>query len=94
MIISFRFLPSSRHSFGFAVGESRTLAGFSRCYNSTADETVSPSGFYQRLTPTLAEYLRDLVETALDEVVVPDATSADIDNLDSDDRRWNGVAVT
>ena len=47
--------------FGFAAGESRTLAGFRRCYNSTADETISPCGFYQRLTPTLAEYLRDLV---------------------------------
>jgi len=42
--------------FGFAAGESRTLAGFRRSYNSTADETISPSGFYQWLTPTLAEY--------------------------------------
>jgi len=48
--------------FGFAAGESRTLAGFRRSYNSTADETISPSGFYQWLTPTLAEYFRDLVE--------------------------------
>ncbi|MDL0131929.1 hypothetical protein PNP59_13515, partial [Halobacterium salinarum] len=32
--------------FGFAAGESRTLAGFRRCYNSTADETISPGGFY------------------------------------------------
>jgi len=40
--------------FGFAAGESRTLAGFRRSYNSTADETISPSGFYQWLTPTLA----------------------------------------
>jgi len=48
--------------FGFAAGESRTLAGFRRSYNSTADETISPGGFYHRLTPTLAEYLRDLVE--------------------------------
>ena len=67
--------------FGFAAGESRTLAGFRRCYNSTADETISPSGFYQRLTPTLAEYLRDLVERGLDEVAVPDATAADIDRF-------------
>jgi len=36
--------------FGFAAGESRTLAGFRRSYNSTADETLSPGGFYQRLT--------------------------------------------
>jgi putative transposase len=67
--------------FGFAAGESRTLAGFRRSYNSTADETISPSGFYQRLTPTLAEYLRDLVERGLDEVAVPDAVDADIDRF-------------
>jgi putative transposase len=67
--------------FGFAAGESRTLAGFRRSYNSTADETISPSGFYQRLTPTLAEYLRDLIERGLDEVAVPDAVDADIDRF-------------
>jgi len=67
--------------FGFAAGESRTLAGFRRSYNSTADETISPGGFYHRLTPTLAEYLRDLVEAALDEVAVPDAVDADIDRF-------------
>ncbi len=48
--------------FGFTAGESRSLADFRRSYNSTADNTLCPSGFYQRLTPTLAEYLRDLVE--------------------------------
>jgi len=62
--------------FGFAASESRTLAGFRCCYTSTADETVSPGGFYQRLTPTLAEYLRDL-----DVVAVPTAVDADIDRL-------------
>ncbi|MFC7026463.1 IS4 family transposase [Halomicroarcula sp. GCM10025324] len=67
--------------FGFAAGESRTLAGFRRSYNSTADESISPGGFYQRLTPTLAEYLRDLVERGLDEVAVPDAVNADIDRF-------------
>jgi putative transposase len=67
--------------FGFAAGESRTLAGFRRCYNSTADETISPGGFYHRLTPTLAEYLRDLVEHGLDEVAVPDTVDADIDRF-------------
>nr|CAA28525.1 unnamed protein product [Halobacterium salinarum] len=66
--------------FGFAQ-EQRTLAGFRRCYNSTADETISPGGFYQRLTPTLAEYLRDLVEHGLDEVAVPNAVDADIDRF-------------
>jgi len=30
--------------FGFAAGESRTLAGFRRSYNSTADESISPVG--------------------------------------------------
>jgi len=67
--------------FGFAAGESRTLAGFRRSYNSTADEPISPGGFYHRLTPTLAEYLRDLVERGLDEVAVPDAVDADIDRF-------------
>jgi putative transposase len=28
--------------FGFAAGESRTLDGFRRSYNSTADKTISP----------------------------------------------------
>jgi putative transposase len=48
--------------FGFAAGESRTLAAFRRAYNATADKTLSPGGFYQRLTPLFAAYLRDLVE--------------------------------
>ncbi len=67
--------------FGFAAGESRTLAGFRRSYNSTADEPISPGGFNQRLTPSLAEYLRDLVERGLDEVAVPDAVDADLDRF-------------
>jgi putative transposase len=33
------------------------------------------------LTPTFAEYLRDLVEHGLDEVAVPDAVDADIDRF-------------
>lgn len=57
--------------FGFAAGESRTLAGFIRSYNSTADETISPGKFYHRLTPSLAEHFCDLVKAALDEVAVP-----------------------
>jgi len=63
--------------FGFAAGESRTLAGFRRSYNSTADETLSPGGFYHRLTPTLAEYLRDAVDTEIDRfrgVMIADGT--------------------
>ena len=67
--------------FGFRLRRSQTLAGFRRSYNSTADETISPGGFYQRLTPTLAEYLRDLVERGLDEVAVPDAVDVDIDRF-------------
>ena len=67
--------------FGFAAGEGRTLADFRRCYNSTADRTLSPGGFYQRLTPNLAEYFSDLVETALDEVAVPDSVDADVDRF-------------
>ena len=67
--------------FGFDAGESRTLAGFRRSYNSTADETISPGGFYHRLTTKLPEYLRDLVETMLDEAAVPDAIDADVDRF-------------
>jgi len=67
--------------FGFAAGESRTLAGFRRSYNSTADETISPGGFYHRLTPSLSEYLRELVERGLDEVAVHDAVDTDIDRF-------------
>ncbi len=33
--------------FGFAAGESRTLAGFRRSYNLTVDKPLSPGGFYQ-----------------------------------------------
>ena len=33
------------------------------------------------MTPTLAEYLRDPVEAALDEVAVPDAVDGDIDRF-------------
>jgi len=74
-------IPAFIWAAGFAAGESRTLAGFRRSYNSTADESISPGGFYQRLTPTLAEYLRDLVEHGLDEVAVPDAVDADINRF-------------
>ena len=50
---------------------------------------ISPGEFYQRLTPTLPEYFRDLVETALDEVAVPNAVDADIDRLldETDDEK-------
>ena len=67
--------------FGFAAGESRTLAGFRRSYNATADNTLSPGGFHQRLTPAFAEYLCDLVEHGIDEVAVPDVVDADIDRF-------------
>jgi len=51
-------------AFGLATGESRTLAAFRQSYNSSADETLSPDGYYQRLTPDLADYLRDIVDSA------------------------------
>jgi len=41
----------------FAAGESRTLAGLRRSYNSTTDEMISPDGFYYRLTPSLTKSL-------------------------------------
>jgi len=68
-------------AFGFAVGERRTLAGFRRSYNPTADETLSPGGFYHRLALTLAEHLRNLVKHGLDEVAVPNAVNAEIDRF-------------
>jgi IS4 transposase len=67
--------------FGSATGESRSLADFRRNYNSTADDTLCPSGFYQQLTPELAEYLNDLVEQGLDEVTTPDTTSQEIERF-------------
>ena len=67
--------------FGFATGESRTLAAFRHSYNSTADEPFSPGGFYQRLTPLFAAYLRDLVEFALGEVAVPHTVSDEFDRF-------------
>ncbi len=63
------------------MGESQTLTGFRHSYNSTADKTISPNGFYQRLTPSLAEHFRDLVEAMRDEVAVPDTVNADIDRF-------------
>ncbi|EMA48636.1 IS4 family transposase [Halococcus thailandensis] len=67
--------------FGFAADESRTLAAFRRAYNITADKTLSPSGFYQRLTPLFATYLRDLVERELDEVAIPHTVSDEFDQF-------------
>jgi IS4 transposase len=67
--------------FGFATGESRSLADFRRSYNVTADETPCPSGFYQQLTLELAEYLSNLVERGFDDVAVPDTTSQEIDRF-------------
>jgi len=67
--------------FGFAAGESRTLAAFRRSYNSTADKTLTAGGFYQRLTPLLAEFLCDLVERRLDEVAVPHTITDEFDRF-------------
>ena len=67
--------------FGFAAGESRTLAAFRCAYNATANKTLSPGGFYQRLTPLFAAYLRNLVEFALDEVAVPHTVSDEFDQF-------------
>lgn len=56
--------------FSFASGENRTLPAFRRSYKSTAGKTLSAGGFYQRLTPRLAEFLCDFVDRRLDEVTV------------------------
>jgi len=42
---------------------------------------ISMGGFYHRLTPTFAEYLRDLVEAAFDKVTVPYAINTYIDRF-------------
>jgi len=63
--------------FGFAAGKDRTLGDFRRCYNSTADKTLSPGGFYQRLTPTLAEYFSDTAGVDVErfrDVMIADGT--------------------
>jgi len=57
--------------FGFPTGESRALAAFRPNYNSTDDKSLPPGGYYQPLTPSLAEYLRDFIEYGLDEVAFP-----------------------
>jgi putative transposase len=67
--------------FGFAAGESRTLAAFRRAYNATANKTLSPGGFYQRLRPLFVAYLSDLVEFALDVVAVPHTVSDEFDQF-------------
>lgn len=53
-------------AFGFASGERRTLVSCRRSYNSTADETPSPGGFYRRLAPSLVAYssLTNLIDEA------------------------------
>ena len=67
--------------FGSRRWRSRTLAAFRRSYNSTADEPLSPGGFYQRLIPLFAAYLRDLVEFALDEIAVPHTACDEFDRF-------------
>ena len=67
--------------FGFATGESRTLATFRRSYSATADEPLSPGGFYQWLTPLFATCLSDLVERELNEVAVPHTVSDEFDRF-------------
>ena len=57
---------------GFAVdGEARTIAGFQRAYSTATNQTVARSSFYDRFTPALAALLSDLLEHALEEVLVP-----------------------
>ena len=67
--------------FGFVASKSRTLDGFRRGYNATADETLSPDGFHQRLTPVFAEYFSDLVKHEINKVAVPDVFDIDIDRF-------------
>jgi len=45
---------------GFGGARRRTIAGFRRAYELATGVTLAPSAFYGRLTPALAELLREL----------------------------------
>ena len=57
---------------GFAVdGETHSIAAFQRVYQTTTNQIVSRSSFYDRFTPQLRNLLSDLLAHALEEVAVP-----------------------
>jgi len=53
---------------GFSGARRRTIAGFRRAYELATGVTLAPSAFYGRLTPALAELLRELTLRAFDQL--------------------------
>jgi putative transposase len=57
---------------GFAVdGETRSIAAFQRAYQTSTNQTMVRSSFYDRFTPELGDLLSDLLAHALEEVAIP-----------------------
>lgn len=76
-------------AFGFAIGESRTLAAFCRSYNSTADGSLSSGSYYQQLTASLAECLRGLIES---KVLTAYGAKSQTASLFTSSTRYNSTA--
>jgi putative transposase len=53
---------------GFDGARRRTIAGFRRSYELATGVTLAPSAFYDRLTPALAQLLRELTLRAFDQL--------------------------
>jgi len=58
---------------GFDGGKQRSIAGLRRAYERSTGTTLAPSAFYDRLTPELAQLLRELADDAF----------ADLDRADA-----------
>jgi hypothetical protein len=56
---------------GFDGARRRTLAGFRRPYELATGVTLAPSAFYDRLTPALAQRLRELTPRGFDDLGAP-----------------------
>ena len=51
---------------GFGTGKDRTLAGLRRLFVALTGRRVSPSSFYDRFTPELARFLRELIDRGME----------------------------
>jgi putative transposase len=56
---------------GFDGARRRTIAGFRRAYELATGVTLAPSAFYDRLTPSLAQRLRELTLRAFEDLGAP-----------------------
>lgn len=56
---------------GFGTGHHRTLAALRRSYELATGQSVVPSAFYDRFTPTLVRFLKATVQWALARVTEP-----------------------